>query len=441
MMSRPRCVCVVGIWHLGSVNCVGFAERGYRVIGLDFDPERADKLGRGVPPLFEPGLEEAMKRHLASGLLRFSSDPRMAAEADWIVIAYDSPVNDRDEVDVSPVLDAARHLAPHLRPSAPLIITSQIPLGTSERVEHSVRIARPDWTSGVVYTPENLRLGSAIGRFMQPDMLVLGASGPHAHAAALDLYSVFEVEKIQTDLRSAEMVKHALNTFLATSITFINEIANLADRLGADAVAVGQALKRDKRIGSSALMSPGLGFSGGTLARDVMQLRKFASDLGYEARLLDSIVHVNENTFREVVHKLESRLGRLEGTKIGLLGLTYKPGTSTVRRSPAIKVAGLLQSAGATCVAYDPGASAEEMASSGVAITRALKVAEVFNGADAVVLLTEWPEFAELDYAQLASTMKRRVLVDSKNFLQPAAIASANIDYQGFGRRIEKFAP
>jgi UDPglucose 6-dehydrogenase len=438
-MTAPiRCVCVVGIWHLGSVNCVGFAEKGYRVVGLEFDGARADKLGRGVPPLFEPGLEETMARHLASGMLRFSSDPKDVADADWVVIAYDSPVNDRDEVDVSPVLDGAALVAPHLRADAPLVITSQIPLGTSERVEQAVRRARPDWRSGVVYTPENLRLGSAIGRFLQPDMLVLGAGSSQALAAALTLYAPFDTDKISTDLRSAEMVKHALNTFLATSITFINEIANLADRLGADAVAVGQALKRDKRIGPGALMSPGLGFSGGTLARDVTQLRRFAAEHGYEAKLLDSIVHVNENTFHEVVKKLADRLGNLAGSKIGILGLTYKPGTSTVRRSPAVKVVALLQAAGASCVAYDPGASQEEMIACGTNIMRAATPAEVFEGADGVVLLTEWPEFALFDYAELGATMKRRVLVDGKNFLQPAAIVAANIDYQGFGRRVQK---
>jgi UDPglucose 6-dehydrogenase len=438
MTSATRCVCVIGIWHLGSVNCVGFAEKGYRVVGLELDVARAEKLARGVPPLFEPGLEDAMARYLASGMLRFSSDPKDAAEADWVVIAYDSPVNDRDEVDVSPVHDAAALVAPYLRAGTPLVITSQIPLGTSERVEEAVRRARPDWASGVVCTPENLRLGSAIGRFLQPDMLVLGASSSQALAAALALYAPFDTDKIQTDLRSAEMVKHALNTFLATSITFINEIANLADRLGADAVAVGQALKRDKRIGPGALMSPGLGFSGGTLARDVMQLRKFATELGYEAKLLDSIVHVNENTFREVVQKLANRLGALAGCKIGILGLTYKPGTSTVRRSPAVKVITLLQAAGASCVAYDPGASQEEMNACETNIARAATPAEVFEGADAIVLLTEWPEFARFDYAKLGATMKRRVIVDSKNFLQPAVIVAANIDYQGFGRRVQK---
>ena len=215
-------------------------------------------------------------------------------QADYVVIAYDSPVNEKDEVDINPVVDAANAVATYLKPQAPLVITSQIPLGTSDKIEFDLKRINPQWQSGVVYTPENLKLGSAILRFLKPDMIVLGANNLKASQAALKLYKPFKTTKVLMNLKSAEMVKHALNTFLATSITFINEIANLSDRLGADAVAVGQALKLDKRIGTRALMSPGLGFSGGTLARDVTQLRLFAKEFNYEAKLLDSILSVNE---------------------------------------------------------------------------------------------------------------------------------------------------
>jgi UDPglucose 6-dehydrogenase len=441
---RKPTVCVIGIWHLGAVNAVGFADKGYRVIGVELDDKRARKLQKGVPPLYEPGLEELTKKHLKSGRLRFTSDPAAAAEADYVVIAYDSPVNERDEVDITPVADAARLAAPFLGPKTPLVITSQLPLGSSERIEADVRAASPAWRSGVVYTPENLRLGSAIARFLEPDMLVLGANDAAAAAAAQILYKSFKTEKLPMDLRSAEMVKHALNAFLATSITFINEIANLADRLGADAVAVGRALKLDKRIGKSALMMPGLGFSGGTLARDVTQLRKFSAELGYKAKLLDAIVDVNEGTFDEIIVRLQRKLGSLAGKRVGVLGLTYKPGTSTVRRSPALKIMDKLLAAGAACAGYDPKASAEELAEaqaghangSGQTFTRAKSVRELATGADALVLVTEWPEFRELPFASLAKLMKRPLLVDSKNYLDPARVAAAGIDYQGFGRAI-----
>jgi UDPglucose 6-dehydrogenase len=431
--KRPT-VCVVGLWHLGAVNAVGFAEKGYRVVGLEFDPAKAASLQRGKPPLFEPGLEEAMAKHLKSGALSFRSDAACAAEADHVVIAYDSPVDENDEVDIAPVLAAADAVIPHLKPDAPLIITSQVPLGTSERLETRLRKANPAWRSGVVYTPENLRLGAAIARFLEPDMLVLGADRPEALKAALALYEPFETTKVPMDLRSAEMVKHALNTFLATSIAFINEIAALSDRLGADAVAVGQALKLDQRIGSRALMSPGLGFSGGTLARDVNQLRKFASDARYDARLLESIMSINEGTFDEVVVKLRDRLGDLRGKRIGILGLTYKAGTSTMRRSPAVKLIDRLNAAGAACVGYDPKADPEEMKDYRGRFERAAGVEDLAKGAHALVLVTEWPEFRDLPFSRLARSMSAAVLVDSKNHLDPEALAAAGFDYQGFGR-------
>jgi UDPglucose 6-dehydrogenase len=241
-------------------------------------------------------------------------------------------------------------------------------------------------------------------------------------------------KKVAMDLKSAEMVKHALNTFLATSITFINEIANLSDRLGADAVAVGQALRLDARIGPRALVSPGLGFSGGTLARDVTQLRKFAAELDYKPKLLDAIVSVNEGTFDEVIIKLERRAGKLDGKKVGVLGLTYKPGTSTMRRSPAIKIIHKLRKAGAKCFGYDPQASEDEMREYAKLFERVNSAEDLAAGAHALVLVTEWPEFKDLDYKTLGGKMKKKVLVDSKNFLDPAKLADAGFTYQGFGR-------
>lgn len=436
-MSTPAAhhrVAVIGLWHLGSVNAIGFCEKGYQVVGVELAPERLERLRAGTPPIFEPGLEESLRRHLAAGTLRFEGDCAAVAGAGWVVIAYDSPVNEQDEVDVSPVEDAARRAAPHLGVDTPLVVTSQVPLGTSERLEAMVRELNPAWRSGVVYVPENLKLGQAIARFLEPDMLVLGTGNPSALRRALELYAPFETEKVTMDAKSAEMVKHALNTFLATSITFINEIANLSGRLGADAVAVGKALKLDKRIGKSALMMPGLGFSGGTLARDVRQLQKFAAQLGQKAPLLDSIFSVNEGTFDAVVATLERRLGSLAGKTVGVLGLTYKAGTSTVRRSPALKVIDKLTARGATCVAYDPQADANELREAGVSLRRAASIAELAAQADALVLLTEWPEFRETDFASLAKAMKRPLLVDAKNFLEPARLKSAGFEYEGFGR-------
>jgi UDPglucose 6-dehydrogenase len=237
------------------------------------------------------------------------------------------------------------------------------------------------------------------------------------------------------DLRSAEMVKHALNTFLATSITFINEMATLADRLGADAVAVGRALKLDKRIGAKALMMPGLGFSGGTLARDVIQLRKFAKQYRVKADLLDAILGVNQRTFEEVLVKLRRALGKLAGKRIGILGLTYKAGTSTVRRSPAIKLISMLRKAKAVCIGYDPKADPKEMQQYQRLFERAKSIRDLVKDADAVVLVTEWPEFKDLPYKALAGLMKVPIMIDSKNYLDPDVLSRAGFSYHGFGRQ------
>lgn len=428
-------VCVIGIWHLGAVNAVGFAEKGYRVVGLEFNRAKAVSLQKGRPPLFEPGLEELMAKHLASKQLHFAAEPKEVANCDYVVIAYDSPVNENDKVDVTVVAEAAAAVAPYLRSQTPVIVTSQVPLGTSEKLETAVRKANSRWESGIVYTPENLRLGAAIQRFLTPDMLVLGANNPEALRAALELYRPFETTKLPMNLRSAEMVKHALNSFLATSIGFINEIAALADRLAADAVAVGAALKLDQRIGPKALMLPGLGFSGGTLARDVVQLREFGRKHAYRTELLDSVVAVNERTFQEVLIKLQSRLGSLRRKQIGILGLTYKPGTSTVRRSSALKLIGMLRKRGAVCVAYDPKADAKELGESGKLFKRVRGSMEAARQSDALVLVTEWPEFRELNFVRMAALMKQPVFVDTKNYLDPRAVADAGFDYEGFGRR------
>jgi UDPglucose 6-dehydrogenase len=438
--SRKK-VCVIGIWHLGAVNAAGFAEKGYTVLGLEFDKKKAASLQKGAPPLFEPGLEEMMAKYLKKGTLRFTSDPRAVRDSDYVVIAYDSPVNEQDEVDVTPVVKASKAVAPYLRSDAPMIITSQLPLGTSEKIEDHIRKLNPRWTSGVVYTPENLRLGAAIPRFLDPDMLVLGANRAPALKAALTLYEPFQTTKLPMDLRSAEMVKHALNTFLATSITFINEIAALADRLGADAVLVGQALKLDKRIGPKALLMPGLGFSGGTLARDVTQLRKFAARHRYKAHLLDGILAVNERTFQEILIKLENRLGKLAGKRIAILGLTYKAGTSTVRRSPAIKLIKMLRKAKAICVGYDSKADSREMKPYQKLFTRAERIEDLARDADAMVLVTEWPEFKDLPFQAVAGLMKTAVIIDSKNYLDPRVLIEAGFDYQGFGRRYPSRMP
>ncbi len=426
-------ICIIGLWHLGMVNAVGFAEKGFFVTGIELDPERLKKLKKGIPPLFEPGLKEKMEKYMSAGLLRFTDDVSTAKEADYVIIAYDTPVNEKDEVDISPISNAAKLLSVYLAENTPLIVTSQIPLGTSEVLEKFVHKENIRWKSGVAYVPENLRLGIAIERFLHPDMIVVGSSDSKVEKQVLSLYKDFDTLKFTMDLKSAEMVKHALNTYLATAITFGNEISRLSEKLGANGVKVAKALKADKRVGKAPIL-PGLGFSGGTIARDVTQLLKFSRQKKYKSNLLNSIVKSNDQTFTDVIDKLSKVLGNLKGKTVGILGLTYKPGTSTLRRSPAIKLIQLLNKKGANCLGYDPKADNEELKKYSGLFKRVINLDGLVKKSDALLLVTEWPEFNEINYSQLALMMKRPVFIDTKNFIDPDRLKKSGFEYIGFGQ-------
>lgn len=427
-----KTVCVIGLWHLGLVNSVGFAMKGFRVIGLDFNRSLINKLKKGKSPIFEPGLEEQIGKYLKDGRLIFVSSPKYVRKADFVVIAYDSQINEKGEVDISPIVDSAYKIAPNFTSRTLLVITSQVPLGTSEKIEALIKKRNRDWQSEVIYVPENLRLGNALKCFLQPDMIVLGVRTGTVKNEVLSLYQHFNCPKISMNLRSAEMVKHALNAFLATAIAFGNEIAALSEKLGCDAVAIAKALKLDRRVGGAPIL-PGLGYSGGTLARDLTQLRKFARIKSYTPHLLEAIVKINEATFDQILIKLREKLGNLKNKKIGILGLTYKPGTSTLRQSPAVKIIKKLREAQANCLAYDPKVNMEELKSYPF-IKRVKSVIKLSKECDALVLLTEWPQFYKLHYGKLAKLMSRPIMIDTKNFLEPDKLADAGFEYEGYGR-------
>src|SRR3989338_5254970 len=415
MNDNMKSICVIGLWHLGLINCVGFADLGIRVIGLDFNKKIISDLQKGKPPIYEPGLEERIIKHTRLKRLHFSSKAIDVSLVEYVIIAI-------------------KKIAPYLKSHTPVIITSQIPLGTSEKAEVLIRKLNKSWESGVVYIPENLKLGVAIERFIHPDMLVFGGKNAVVLRKVLDLYQSIDTKKFVMDKSSAEMVKHALNTYLATSIAFGNEIAHLCEKLGADAFLVGKALKADKRIGQAPIL-PGLGFSGGTLARDVKQLLKFSRQYRYKAQLLKSIFSINESTFEQIILKTIRRIGNLKGKTIGFLGLTYKPGTSTLRRSSAIKLINLFINKGAQCLAYDPKVDKNEFRSYSKIIKKVANVYELAKKSDILLLVTEWPEFKNLNYNSLAKNMKKPIIIDTKNFLDSEIIKKSGFIYEGYGRR------
>jgi len=433
-MRKDSKVCVIGIWHLGSVYSACLAELGYSVVGVDRDQNRVENLNKGVPPLFEPGLGELIAKNIRLNRLIYTVDLRDAvAGASLVFIAFDTRVDEKDEVDLSEVYDTAAQIAECLEDGSIIIVSSQIPVGTCEEIKLQIRQKRPSLDFDVACVPENLRLGQAIDRFMNPERIVIGADNVNTLDRVEAFFSVMKAPKIRMNLRSAEMTKHALNAFLATSISFINEIANLCDEVGADALRVAEALRLDSRIGPKAMLKPGLGFAGGTLARDLKVLQKLGGKAGYPTRLINGVLEVNQQQNRMITGKLLKIYGSLQNLTVGVLGLTYKAGTSTLRRSASLEIIKDLTDRGAKVKAYDPKADLQETQGH-----REFEFCsdpfEVARGSDALVFVTDWPEFKELDFSRVKSLMKKPVVVDAQNMLDAERLIQMGFVYLGVGR-------
>lgn len=428
-------VCVLGLWHLGSVSAACLADLGYRVVGVDRDAARVQALNAGRPPLYEPGLQELLARGLASGRLRFSADMEQGvAGAPYVLIAYDTPVDEHDEVDLSDIFAVVEEMAPFLEGGTTLIVSSQVPVGTCDRLAATVRRARPSLDFGIACLPENLRLGQAIERFKCPEFLVFGANDDATHEHVEQLFAAVDAPKLRLDLRTAEMTKHALNAYLATSISLANEIANLCDEVGADALKVTQALRLDSRVSPRAPLNPGLGFAGGTLARDMKVLCALASENGYEAPLLRAVLSVNERQNRMIAARLVQLIPDRRGLTVGLLGLTYKPGTSTLRRSPGLELAATLAAEGISVKAHDPRVEPADLQPYLDILAFCPDPYLVADGSDAVVLVTDWPELRRLDFARMRTLMRSPVLLDPQNLLDADSLAAMGFVYQAVGR-------
>jgi len=434
LTSRTAKICVIGIWHLGSVVSACLADMGYSVVGVDKDRERVEKLNSGIPPLYEPGLDRLLKRNIELKRLNFTTNLASAVKGTrYVLITFDTPVDAQDEVDVSEIFITCSALAQHLENNSIVIVSSQVPVGTCDQIRSTIREHNNLIDFDIAYSPENLRLGQAIECFRNPDRIVIGADRNSTLDMVEQLFSVIPAPKLKMSLRSAEMTKHALNTFLATSISFINEIANLCDEVGADAMEVSKGLRTDQRIGKKAPLHPGLGFSGGHLARDLKVLKGLGGKFGYETHLIDGVLKVNEEQTKSVVRKLERILGSLRGLTVGVLGLTYKPDTSILHRSVALEIIGDLVDRGAVVKAHDPKAALEE-----IQLHKEFRFCkdpyDVAEGSDALVMITEWPEYGQLDFDLLRSKMKRPVLFDAKNMLDDKLLTDKGFKYLGIGR-------
>ena len=426
--------CAIGIWHLGSVVSACLADLGYKVIGVDKDPERVRDLNNGIPPIFEPALEDLLKFNISSKRLAYTTDLSHAlADSSYVLITFDTPVDENDEVDLSPIFDTSRELSKYLKNGSTIIVSSQVPVGTCHQIYSLIKQNNPSLDFDIAYSPENLKLGQAIECFKNPQRIVIGADSDSTLDRVEAFFDVIVAPKLRMNLKTAEMTKHALNAFLATSISFANEIANLCDEVGADALKVAEALHSDERIGPKLPLLPGLGFAGGTLARDLKVLKNLGKDSGCETPLIDGVLKVNEEQNGLVARKLLKIYGSVKNLTVGILGLTYKAGTSTLRRSAALEIIGDLIHNGATVKAYDPKASPEEIRQH-QEFEFCSDPYTVARGADALVIVTDWPEFESLDFDSIKSIMKKPVIIDCKNMLDDNEVTKKGLSYFGVGR-------
>ncbi len=406
-------ICVIGLWHLGCVYSACLA-RNANVVAYDPDQKTVESLRRGIPPIYEPGLNEEIADAVGKGRLSFASSMKEALESATVVwFTFDLPVGNDDKSDMSVLAKAYAEML-SLKPELEMIIvSSQVPVGTCRKLLKQGKAAGVG--APVCYIPENLRLGKAIECFFGQERLVLGVSDDGARAGLEKLLEKVPGERMYMDLESAEMSKHAMNAYLAMMVSFSGEISDICESCGANAARVMETLRKERRVSPNAPLMPGLGFGGGTLARDVQALREAGKRGKARTFVLDATMDANEHRKSYVTRRLEEALGKLEGKNISFLGITYKAGTNTLRRSFVLDMVPKLKQMGVRLKAYDPFV---KMGIDGLPELEVCQdVESLFKGADAVVLATPWKDFAGLDFARLCSLMRTPVIIDGTDAL------------------------
>jgi UDPglucose 6-dehydrogenase len=432
-MAESQPIGVIGTGYVGLVTAAGFAELGSEVWCIDIDAEKIARLQRGETPIWEPGLGELLARH--SERLHFSTDLAHALEhCRLLFVAVGTPPTYSGDADLSAVhavVDAIPASARDASARHALVMKSTVPSGTGAAIQ---RVLREQGKQDLSYVscPEFLKEGSAVHDFLHPDRVVVGDNGDWAGDAVVELYAPLDAPLVRTDIASAEMVKLASNAFLATKISFINEIANVCEGTGADVVEVARGMGLDERIGSKFLQA-GIGFGGSCFPKDVDALKQLAGNSGYHFQLLTAVIEVNELQKRRVIAKLHKHLGGLVGKRVTLLGLAFKPNTDDMREASSLVLSARLNADGAIVSAYDPVAEGEARK-----LVSGLRFADsamdAIGEADAVVLVTEWPEFMELDWGKVAQTMSGKLVIDGRNALDPEVVRGAGLVYEGVGR-------
>jgi UDPglucose 6-dehydrogenase len=429
-----RNICVIGVGYVGLTTGTCFADLGNRVIAVDINEERIENLNKGIMPIYEPGLKEMVERNIAAGRLRFSTSYEEGLKnAEFVFICVGTPSGVDGEADLRYVRSAAESIARTMDHPLIIINKSTVPVGTGDWVATIVKETQPEpMEFAVVSCPEFLREGSALADFMNPDRTVLGSTNKDAADRVAQLHLPLRAPIIVTDLRTAEMIKYASNAFLATKISFINEIANICEALGADVKEVAAGMGYDTRIGSR-FLEAGLGYGGSCFPKDVKALAHMANVHGRHPQLLEAVMMINDDQRLRIVDKLEQILGNLKGKTVGLLGLAFKQNTDDMREAPSITIADYLHKRGAVVRGYDPVAM-EPAQRLMPFLTMTKSAYELAEGCDALITITPWNEFKQLDMEAILSKMRGNVLIDGRNLYDPEKVRGIGFEYRGVGR-------
>ncbi len=431
-------VCIVGTGYVGLVTGACFADFGVDVVCVDKDAEKIKRLIDGEIPIYEPGLKELVDKNLREGRLSFTTDIGGSIRSSLVVfIAVGTPPRGDGSTDLRYVEEVSRTIASNLNGYKVIVTKSTVPVGTGRLIEKIVREERKEeHLFDVASNPEFLREGSAVEDFMRPDRIVIGARNEQAVAILKDLYSPLYLRDtpfVVTDIETAEIIKYASNAFLATKISFINEIANLCERAGADVHTVAKAMGLDRRIGPK-FLHPGPGYGGSCLPKDTMALADIAGKLDYRFRLMEAVIDVNREQRNLMVAKIRRSVGELDGTTIGLLGLTFKPNTDDIRESPAVDIAMNLIKENARIKAFDPAGMENASRVLPETVTYCKDAYDVAEGCDCLVIATEWNQFRKLDMDRIKGLLRRPVVVDLRNIYDPNRMREMGFDYASVGR-------
>ena len=430
-------ICVVGSGYVGLVTGACLADFGMNVVGVDKDQSKVDMLRRGKVPIYEPGLKTLVQKNMEEGRLRFQTELGPAIEAaQAIFIAVGTPPKSDGSADLTFIREVASSIAQHLNGYKIIVTKSTVPIGTGKMIEQMVREgAGPKHRFAVVSNPEFLREGSAIEDFMHPDRVVVGTRDPQAAKLMKDVYSPLaaaDVPFIITDVETAELIKYASNGFLATKISFINEVAQICEAWGANVEVVAKGMGMDSRIGPK-FLSAGPGFGGSCFPKDTRAVAQIAREAGLQFRIIEAVLEVNEFTQKRMIDKIEDALGGISGKTVGVLGLSFKPNTDDIRESPALPIVQGLLDGGATVRAFDPEAM-DGCRPLFPAVTFCENAYEAAEDADAMVIVTEWNQFRKLDLSRLCGLLRQPLVIDLRNLYEPETMAAAGFRYVSIGR-------